>query len=104
MEPVRAQRGRRDRADFMTATDQLLAQLAATLRGSRSARRRLLDELREDLSDAVQTERDSGLDSAAAENLVVARFGSPLALAERWNRDQAGRRVAIRRNVMLVLI
>jgi hypothetical protein len=88
----------------MTATDRLLAALAANLRGSRSARRRLLAEIREDICDAVQAERRSGLDPAAAEDVVVARFGSPLALAARWNSDHLERRGAVRRNVALVLI
>jgi hypothetical protein len=86
----------------MTATDQLLSELAATLDGSRSARR-LLEEIREDIRDAVQAERSRGLETAAAEDFVIIRFGSPLKLATSWNRDHAKRRRAARRNVALVL-
>jgi hypothetical protein len=87
----------------MTATDQLLSELASTLDGSRNARR-LLDEIREDICDAVQAERRRGLETAAAEDVVITRFGSPLELAASWNRDHAKRRRAVRRNVALVLI
>jgi hypothetical protein len=87
----------------MTATDRLLSDLAATLDGSRNARR-LLDEIREDIRDAVQAERSRGLETAAAEDFVITRFGSPLELAASWNRDHAKRRRAARRNVALVLV
>jgi len=88
----------------MSATDELLAELAASLDGSRSARWRLVDEVREDIRDAVQAERGRGLETAAAEDAVISRFGSPLALAASWNRDHAKRRRAVRRNVALVLV
>jgi hypothetical protein len=87
----------------VTPREQLLAELAATVRGPRHARRRLLEEIREDLRDAVQAELDDGLDPAAAEDVVVDRFGDASAIAMRWNRDHAERRGALRRNVVLVL-
>jgi hypothetical protein len=87
----------------MTAREHLLDQLAATVRGSQRSRRRLLEEIREDLTDAVQTEMDAGLDAATAEAVVVARFGDATTVATRWNRDAAERSAALRRNVVLVL-
>lgn len=104
MDALRARRRIGHRANVVTATDQLLAELAATLDGSRSARQRLLDEIREDIHDSVQAERRRGLETAAAEDVVITRFGSPLALAASWNRDHAKRRRAIHRNVALVLV
>jgi hypothetical protein len=87
----------------MTASQELLAELAAALRGPRRARRRLLDEIREDLRDAVQAERNTGADAARSEAEVVARFGDATTVARRWNREHARRSVALRRNVVLVL-
>jgi hypothetical protein len=63
----------------------------------------LLDEIREDLTDAVRAELDAGLDSARAEAAVLARFGDVSTVAARWNSDQAKRSVALRRNVALAL-
>jgi thiamine biosynthesis lipoprotein ApbE len=103
MEAVHPRRDRRDRADIVTASEQLLAQLAATLRGPRRARRRLLEEIREDLSDAVQAELNASVDAVTAEAVVLARFGDASTVAIRWNSEHAKRIVALRRNLVLVL-
>jgi len=88
----------------VTSTDQLLAELAPMLRGPRRARQRLLDEIREDLHDAVAAQRHAGVDASTADKLVATRFGSTHTLAARWNRDRAERSGAVRRNLALVLL
>lgn len=87
-----------------TAKDQLLDELASSLRGPRRARRRLLAEIDEDFEDALRAERAAGLSARSAEAEVLARFGCPDDMAERWNGDQAERRGAIRRNAVLVVL
>jgi hypothetical protein len=86
-----------------TPYERLLDEMAATLRGPRRARQRLLDEIKEDLKDAVEAERAAGLAPDAAEALVAARFGSPTAIASRWNSDQTLRRRAIQRNAVVLM-
>jgi hypothetical protein len=87
-----------------TAKERLLDDLAGSLRGPRRARRRLLTEIEEDFEDALRAERAAGLSSPAAEAEVLARFGCPEDVVERWNSDQAERRVAIRRNAVLAAL
>jgi hypothetical protein len=77
--------------------------MAATLRGPRRARQRLLDEVTEDLKDAVEAESAAGLSPDAAEALVAARFGNPTAIARHWNSDQALRRRSMQRNALLLM-
>jgi hypothetical protein len=86
-----------------TPYERLLDELSVTLRGPRRARQRLLDEIGEDLKDAVQAECAAGLGPDAAEALVAARFGSPTAIARLWNRNQALRRRAMQRNMLVLL-
>jgi hypothetical protein len=86
-----------------TPHERLLDEMAATLRGPRRARQRLLDEVSEDLKDAVEAESAAGLSPDAAEALVAARFGSPTAIAGHWNSDQALRRRTIQRNTLLLV-
>jgi hypothetical protein len=86
-----------------TAYERLLDEMAATLRGPRRARQRLLDEIAEDLKDAVEAESTAGLPRDAAEALVAARFGNPTAIASHWNSDQALRRRSIQRNALVLV-
>jgi hypothetical protein len=86
-----------------TPYESLLDEMAATLRGPRRARQRLLDEIAEDFKDAVEAERAAGLAPGAAESLVVGRFGDPTAIASRWNTDQTLRRRAIQRNTLVLI-
>jgi hypothetical protein len=92
------------RADVRTVKEQLLDELAGSLRGSRRARRRLLTEIEEDFEDALRAERAAGLSARSAEAEVLARFGCADDLVEPWNSDQAERRGAIRRNAVLVVL
>ena len=84
--------------------ERVLDELAETLRGPRRSRQRLLDEISEDFTDAIESERTAGLTAHAAEALVAARFGSPAAIATRWNNDQAERRHAMRRNTLTLVL
>jgi hypothetical protein len=88
----------------MSPYESVLDELEATLRGPRRSRQRLLDEIRDDLKDAIRFERTAGLTAEAAEARVAARFGSPAAIASRWNSDQALRRQAARRNILMLMI
>jgi hypothetical protein len=88
----------------MTPSERVLDELASRLRGPRRARLRLLDEIEEDLQDAIAAERVGGLDAYAAEELVASRFGSPTTVARVWNADQASRRRAAHRNTLILMI
>ena len=86
-----------------TPYERLLDEIAATLRGPRWARQRLLDEIAEDLKDAVAAESAAGLSLDAAEAFVAARFGNPTAIARQWNSGQARRRRSIQRNALVLV-
>lgn len=86
-----------------TPYERLLDDMAATLRGPRRARQRLLDEIAEDFKDGVEAESAAGVAPGAAEALVAARFGSPTAIVNRWNSDQALRRRAMQRNTLVLM-
>jgi hypothetical protein len=88
----------------MTPRDELLHELSGTLRGARRARQRLLDEIAEDLEDAIDHERARGMAPDAAEAIVARRFGTPAVVATLWNREQTMRRRAIRRNMLVLMI
>jgi hypothetical protein len=104
MGKVHEQRYRGTGTNLMSPYETLLGELAATLRGPRRSRQRLLDEIREDMRDAIEFETSGGLAPDAAEALVAARFGSPAAIATRWNSDQELRRHATRRNTLVVVL
>lgn len=84
--------------------EQLLADLHRALRGPRRARRRLLSEIDEHLTDAIGAELAHGCEPAAAESRVLDRFGNPIAVAAAWNAHHNARRGAIRRNAVVVAI
>jgi len=86
-----------------TPYERVLDDLAATLRGPRGARQRLLDEIAEDLKDAGEAESAAGLSRNAAEALVAARFGNSTEIANQWNSDQAQRRRSIQRNALVLV-
>jgi hypothetical protein len=88
----------------MSPQDELIAELNASLRGPRRARNRLLDEIREDLKDAIEAERAAGGSVDSAQAMVAARFGSPAVIADHWNYDQASRQRARRRNTLVLMV
>ena len=88
----------------MTPCERVLQEMAATLRGPQRARERLLDEIAEDLKDAIEAERARGIAPDAAEALVAARFGTPTVVANLWNSEQTHQRRAIRRNMLIGMV
>jgi hypothetical protein len=84
--------------------EQLLAELDRTLRGPRRARRRLLSEIDEHLTDAIGGELAQGVDPAAAEPRILDRFGNPAFVAAAWNADHDARRGAMRRKAVVLAI
>jgi uncharacterized membrane protein YccC len=69
-----------------------LQELGASLRGPRSARQRLVDELNAHIEDAVAAELADGLTLEQAEAAALARVGSASQLADRWSADTSDRR------------
>jgi hypothetical protein len=84
--------------------DALLDHLAAALRGPRHTRQRLVAEVAAHLADALAEERAAGCDERAAVEAVLDRFGDVRKTAAAWNRDQARRRSATRRNALLIAV
>lgn len=84
--------------------EHLLAELARTLRGPRGARRRLLSEIDEHLTDAIGGELAQGFDPVTAETRILDRFGNPASVAAAWNAHQDARRGAMRRKVVVLAI
>jgi hypothetical protein len=82
----------------------LLADLHRALRGPRRARRRLLSEIDEHLTDAIGAELDHGCEPTAAESRILDRFGNPAAVAAAWNAHQDARRGAMRRKAVVIAI
>lgn len=76
----------------MSATDEFMAALAASLRGSRRARNRLLTEIRAHVEDAADAERSTGMNDADTEATILERLGSPQALGQAWSETHAERR------------
>jgi uncharacterized membrane protein len=73
-------------------TPDWLEELAGSLRGPRRARLRLLAELEAHVEDAIA----DGFD----EQDVLARLGSPSAVADRWNADASRRRWQVRAQIL----
>ena len=88
----------------MTPYERVLHEMAVTLRGPRRARQRLLDEIAEDLKDAIEAEKAGGVAPDVAEAVVAKRFGEPTSVAYLWNRDQTTQRRAMRRNALILMI
>jgi hypothetical protein len=84
--------------------DFVLSELERMLRGPRRARRRLLSEIDEHLTDGIAAELAAGSEGVIAEMRVVGRFGSPAAVAAAWNAHQDARRGATRRRVVLLAV
>lgn len=84
--------------------ERLLAELDRALRGPRRARRRLLSEIDEHLTDAIGAELAQGVDPAAAESRILDRFGNPASVAATWNAHQDARRGAMRRKAVVLAI
>jgi hypothetical protein len=64
--------------DFVTAVDQRLCV-------GRRQRQRVLEEVREHLTDETDALRSTGVDPAEAQRRAIDRFGSPLAFADSMN-------------------
>jgi hypothetical protein len=89
----------------MTPHDQsYLDHLAATLRGPRRSRKRLLEEMSAHLHDLVDAELGRGADPAHAEARAMARLGEADTLAERWNAYQDSRRGSRRRRAAMLAL
>lgn len=88
----------------MSEIEALLDELAAALRGPRHARERLVAEVEAHLAQALADERAAGGDDRQAAHAVRDRFGDVQQAAADWNRDQAKRRSAARRNALLVAV
>lgn len=81
----------------MTATDvgaadpveRYLADLAARLRGPRAARTRILAELRDGLTEAVDAHRATGKPSEVAVATAIAEFGDPATIARSFADELA---------------
>jgi hypothetical protein len=84
--------------------DALLDELATALRGPRQARERLVAEVEAHLREAHAAERAAGRDDEQAARAVAARFGDVRQTAAEWNRHQAKRRSAARRNALVVAV
>ena len=78
-----------------------LDELAALLR--RSARRRILAEVRMHLTDAADAAHVPGEGTEAAQRRAVARFGSPQEVARAFNAVRRPRRALPRRAAAVVL-
>jgi hypothetical protein len=83
-----------------TVRSEWLAALAASLRGSRRAKRRLILELEGHLEDAIAAEIRAGTEPHAAETAAVDRLGSASDIAARWNADAHRRRWQVRGKVL----
>ena len=83
--------------------DWLLA-VAASLRGPRRRRRRLLAELEGHLEDAAAEEVAAGASAADADAAAVRRLGAPTAVVETWNADVAARRSVARLRIVVVAV
>jgi hypothetical protein len=83
--------------------DWLLA-VAASLRGPRRRRRRLLAELEGHLEDAAAEEVAAGASAADADAAAVRRLGAPTAVVETWNSDVAARRSVARLRIVVVAV
>jgi hypothetical protein len=81
-----------------------LVAVAASLRGPRRRRRRLLAELEGHLEDAAAEELAAGANAADAEAAAVRRLGSPAKVVESWNADVAARRSIARLRVVVVAV
>jgi hypothetical protein len=84
--------------------EQLLTELARMLGGPRGARRRLLSEIDEHLTDAIGGELAQGVDPVTAESRILDRFGNPASVAATWNAHQDARRGAMRRKAVVLTI
>jgi hypothetical protein len=88
----------------MTPQRRFLLELAASLRGARRARRRLLLEVEQHLADAVRAEALADRDLGPAELAAVARLGSPATIAASWNDGQSELRGALRRGYAVLTL
>jgi hypothetical protein len=82
-------------------TDDYVAELAASLRGPRRQRKRLLDEVAAHIDDAVHAELAFNPSFLEAKRAVLDRLGEPRAIADRWNADHRFRRERRRRRLAL---
>lgn len=84
--------------------DRFVAELAASLRGPRRRRRRLVDEINAHLDDAVHDEVARGSTPLEAETAVLLRLGSASEIAAPWNDDRLLVRGDRRRKILAVAL
>lgn len=80
-------------------TEDFLADLAASLRGGRRHRRRLIAEVAAHIDDAVRAELAAGTSLSEAERIVLDRLGGAGVIARRWNTDRSATRGRRRRRL-----
>ena len=81
----------------MTGRDEVVRALASSLRGPRRARRRLIAEIEEHLTDLAAAETAAGAAAEEAEAAAVRTLGDSTELAGAWNDQHTQHRHRSRR-------